>query len=778
MPYEHLRLEKEAPLADRHPRTGRGTAAPTDPKGHGDALARSFRAVRDLTVDERDVGGFDDRRLLKIRLREGVGMLPAFEVIPGIEVVSQEARAVVLAFATDAGLDEVERRLTALARDGAVTRAELLYAIDGFDQWTPEDRMGAALRQQGFRDAPVQVLDVELWPQEQPLRRQAALGSFREFAVGLDVELLDQVVSPSLLMVRVRCTSEAAHLLLRNRDVRTIDLPPLHGLSVGVVLADVNRFPTVGPPPDDAPMIGVLDSGLVTGHPLLATAVGDAQGFVLPNRSPDDSAPAWHGSFVAGLALYGDVSARIGEGAFTPSLRILSGRVFNHDGDDQTEFVENAVERAVRELSGQYGCRVFNLSYGDLNKVYDGRHVRGLAYTLDRLTRELGVLFVVPTGNLTELGLPDDPVAAFPQYLLDDSSRLLDPATAINAITVGGLSRHEATREAQRHPDHIESRPISRRDCPFPLTRCGPSIGGAIKPDLVEHAGNIAVTRQPGRTDHRGLGVVSTNGGFAGGHAFKEDIGTSFAAPAVAHRASLLLRELPRASNHLLRALLGAHARWPEASASLLNPDDDPAGRDRAARLLGYGFVQDGALLQSLDNAVSLVAEERIANDQCQFFAVPIPDELWQGGRRTREVSVALAYSPAVRTTRLAYRMTRLKYSLVASDNLDSVIRAFQRNRDQGMGERATARWISGDARNCGTLQVSRWSFRQRLQGSLYVVVTRQDAPWSTVANEPEPYGLCVAITDLQNAESRLYAQIQAILRARVEQRARVRAGA
>lgn len=773
MAYEHLRLEKESPVTDRHRPRGFGARAPADPRGHGNALLRSFRAVREVAANE-DLGGFDDRKLLKIRLREGERQLPDFNLIDGLEVVSQEGHEVVLAFATAAALNLVEERLATLARDGRVTRKDLLFVIDAFEHWTPEDRTGAALAEQGLPQDGFCTLDVELWPQEQPARRQSTMESFTAFARELGAEILDRVVSASLLMVRLRCSREAAEQVLRYRDARTVDLPPRWGVALGTVAADVNRFPPPAQPDAEAPRIAVLDAGLVTGQPLLAPAIGHAQGYVLPHRSPDDADP-WHGTSVAGLALYGDIEGAIAGGGFVPSLFLVSGRVFNHDGDDQTEFVENAVERAVRDLHSGFGCRVFNLSYGDLNKVYAGGHVRGLAYTLDRLSRELGVVFVVSTGNLSLDGLPDDPIASFPDYLLEDRARLVDPATALNAVTVGGLARHEATRGQQQRTERIEDRPIARTGHPFPLTRSGPTVNGAIKPDFVDHAGNLAVVRLTGRTTHRGLGVVTTNGGFAGGHAFREEIGTSFAAPAVAHRAAKLLRRTPGASHNLLRALLGAHAKWPEPSVPLLNPNDNAEGREKLTRLLGYGCINDGALEQSLDNVVSLICEEQIGNDRCQFYAVPIPDDFWDGGRRTREVTVALAYSPAVRTTRLDYRMTKLKFNLVVANNLDEVAAAFQRNRDEGMPERGNNRWLSGEARQAGTLQVSRWTFKQRPRGQLFIVVTRQDAPWSTVNDDPEPYALCVSIADRANAQSRLYAQIQALLRARVEQRARAR---
>jgi hypothetical protein len=776
MAYEHLRLDKETPTTDRHRRQNKKPPfRPEDPRAFGSALLRGFRAAREVAANE-DLGGFDDRKLLKIRLREGERQLPEFEAIAGLEIVSQEGHEVVLAFATAAALDLVEGRLATLARDGQVTRKELLFVIDAFEHWTPEDRTGAALAEQGLPQDGLSTLDVELWPQDLLARRQSTMDSFTAFARERGAEILDRVISPSLLMVRLRCNRVTADQILRYRDVRTVDLPPRWGLAVGTVTADVNRFPQPAQPGADAPRVAVLDSGLVTGHPLLAPAVGHAQGYVLPNRSPDDADP-WHGTSVAGLALYGDIGAAIEAGEFIPSLFLVSGRVFNHDGHDQTEFVENAVDRAVRDLHAEFGCKVFNLSYGDHNKVYDRGHVRGLAYTLDRLTRDLGVLFVVSTGNLKLEGLPDDPLAAYPDYLLEDHARLLDPATALNAITVGGVARHEATHNAQRYQDAVEDRPIARTGHPYPLTRSGPSVNGAIKPDFVEHAGNLAVRRAGGGTVDRGLGVVTVNGGFAEGGAFREVAGTSFAAPAVAHRAAKLLRRVPDASQNLLRALLGAHAGWPAPAVPLLNPHNNADGCERLTRLVGYGCINDGALEQSLDNIVSLICEEQIGNDRCQFYAVPIPDELWDGRRRTREVTVALAYSPVVRTTRLDYRMTKLKFSLVVANSLDEVATAFQHNRDEGMPERDYNRWLSSTARQAGTLQVSRWTFKLRPPGQLFIVVTRQDAPWSIVNDDLEPYALCVSIADRDNLDSRLYAQVQALLRARVEQRARARVG-
>ena len=777
MPYDHLRLGREEPLTARH-RVQRNVPrfTPEDSRAFGTILRTKFEESNARNA-QADLGGFDNRRLLKITLRAGGKMLPQFDAIPGVEVVSQEAETIVLAFASEEGLQNFEARLATLSQSGDVTRKDILYAIEDFDRWTAADRKGAALREQGIPQRPEFMLDVELWPLDGAEQRRRLLDSFRQWAEQQGMERLDTLNQPSLIMLRLRCNQQQAGVLLEHRDVRTVDLPPRLGVAVEILATDISRFPDIPAPAADAPAVVVLDSGLATGHPLLGAAVGDAQGYVAPLLNAGDNVPNGHGSFVAGLALYGDVETCIRSGAFVPLLRLFSGKVFNDDGADQTEFVEKAVEQAVRYFHDEYQCRVFNLSYGDLNKVYEGRHLRGLAYTLDRLTRELDVLFVVPTGNFNENlhVLRND----YPNYLLDNSrARLLDPASALNALTVGGLAVKIASRDAQNHGTTIEDLPIAQTLQPAPFTRAGPSIGGAIKPDVVEEAGNLAVMRTGARTRHSGLGLVSMNSGFAAGSLFAEDIGTSYASPVVAHKVAMLSGRLPDASANLLRAVIGAHARWPQSSVQLLNPDDDTAGRKKLLRLLGYGRIDDQALYQSLDSTVTLLAEDAVGNDQHHFYELPIPDEFWSAGRRTREVTVALAYSPEVRTTRLDYRRSKLWFTLVVSTSLDEVVRAFTRGRADGMPERINNRLIPNADRKPGTLHMSRWTFRQPLGNGnrLFVVITRQDANWPIDQEAREPYALAVTVDDRENANINLYERIRMLLEARAQLRARARA--
>ena len=488
---------------------------------------------------------------------------------------------------------------------------------------------------------------------------------------------------------------------------------------------------------------------------------------------------AGHGTFVSGLALYGDVAEKIRSGQFIPQLQLFSGRVFNDDDLDETTFVEKSVEEAVRYFLQNYQCRVFNLSYGDMNKVYDGRHVRGLAYTLDQLSRELGVLFVVPTGNLRDDQLPADPVAEYPGYLLEPASRMLDPAPALNAITVGGLAILDATSDARRNEHTIEDVSIAKPLQPSPFTRSGMSVGDAVKPDFVEEAGNAAF--QPGRgIKKQGLGLVSMNAGFATGRPFRQDHGTSFAAPQVAHMAARLAHQFPDGSVNLVRSILACHAAWPDASVKLLNPAGKAPGRDKLMKLVGYGRIAKDAVFRSTPNVVTLYADDRIENNRTQFFEIPLPDELWGRGKRHRQISVALAYSPEMRTTRQDYRHTKLTFKLIEAESLKVVANAFTKGREEGLPEYRQGGEISETVRKAGTLQASSWSFKLAPKAAslrLFVVVTRQDSNLSMQQDAAESYALSIVISDRDNETVNLYERVSALVQARaqIRERARVR---
>lgn len=776
--YSHLTLEREVPVTEKRKGGNPRPSAPEDPAAHARGLkARVEDALRQTGGD---LGGFDDRRLFRFEVNKGFNPDDLRHVSPDIEFVSQEADTVVVAFVTKAALASFEARLVSMAQGNAVSYKQVIYALQGIDGWSADDRIGWALRRQGMPTAEPFLLDLELWPVDaRPAERNALWDAFRTWLAENGIEALDGVRQPGLLLQRVRCTRVQAERLLRHRDVRTVDLPPRYGLDLSVLATDIQEIPPVPSPPEDAPGIAVLDSGLATGHPLLAPAVGDVESF-LPGHGPDDE--HGHGTHVAGLALYGDVQEVLESGVFVPELRLFSGRILDRNNENETGFVENQVAEAVRHFHGQYGCRVFNLSFGDRNKPYLGGHVRGLALTLDTLSREFGVLFIVSAGNvprdqLTGLAWKDD----YPGYLSSADWALIDPATALNALTVGSIARFDRSYASVRYTNDPSEVPLARRDQPSPFTRHGPSAGGAVKPEVVAYGGNWALNTRGGANYlvGQGLGEVSTNLGFAGGNLFAADSGTSFSAPHVAHLAARMLVERPDASSDLLRALLLAHASVPPATSDLIHQPET------CRSVAGYGQIDRLALFRSVENDVSLVAVETIANKRHHFYEIPVPDDFLSSGRRVREIAIALAYTPAVRSTRVSYKASRIDFKLVAGSSIDDVSKMFSRATDkddyENIPELKTPD-CSGQVRGKGTVQKATWRFRQINKRSilktkrLFVVVTRNDYPWGEVLSlTEEHYALVICLRDRANESARLYTQLRSRLRVRQAGRAKVR---
>ena len=768
----HLELRREEPVVERRSRPAFPRVSPPDnPREHGAMLGERLQAARERA--ETDIGGYDERRLIKIALTDKIQPEQVARASADVEIVSQEEGTLLLAFATEQQLEDFEAKLASLAVGEGVTYQNVFYALQDLGHWSPEDRAGWALRRDGFPDTELFAIDVELWPVARGNHMDRMRRAFETWVEGCGGEVLDAVRQPYLTIYRIRCSSAVADELLRHRDVRTVDLPPRIGLEPILVRADVQQLDEVPDPPPDAPGIVVLDTGIAAGHPVLAPAVGDAQSFLTGASAADDHG---HGTFVSGIALYDDVAACLRNRRFVPELRLFSGRILDQRNQGDPNLIENQVEQAVRYFVENYGCRVFNLSYGDLNKPYLGRHVSGLAVTLDALSRELDVLFVVPTGNYE--GDDDGPAdwrAEYPGYLLGDTATLLDPAPALNALTVGSLARHERN---ERWPDDPAYRPVARTDQPSPFTRHGPSVNGAIKPDLVDYGGNLVVNvRAGGRpaAGRQGVGELSTSHDFAAGRPFSEDSGTSFAAPRVANAAANLLSELPDASVDLCRALLVAHARTPSPCVDLFTRNDETV-----RKVTGYGLVDRSALYRSLEECVTLWAEESIENRRHHFYEIPVPDA-WEGGRRMRELTVALAYRPNVRTTRIDYRAAAISFKLVPANMLDDVARWFDAAVDQDavakVKERDSGRSVPETIRSRGTVQASTWRFTQpsgaMRERSWFVVVTRNDPPWGqNLSSEHESYALTVTLTDRLAQQPRLYTRIEARLRARARARA------
>jgi len=797
--YKHLSITREILDNQRRTKNPPPFVTRSDLRGHGQKLNGYFATAAGQARTQ--IGSnVDSPFVLKLRYE---GALTFSNLTAhGLEFISQENKQLCVVFATEAGLARFADHLNKLGVLGAaLTYKQILEAIEGIEAWSAEDRMSWALTHFGLPQYENFMLDVELWPVEvanHPNRIRLTT-AFEDWLNGAGIRRLDRINLDSLLMYRVEVNSDHAQLLLNHRDVRLVDLIPATGISVQQLSRDINALPRDVPSPAvGASRVCILDSGINANHPLLRPAMAESASFV---DEEGDADQAGHGTAVAGVALYGDVEACDIGNFWQPRLWIYNAKVMkkcartgNAVYNEHT--LEASLTRAVEHFV-ELGCRIFNLSLGNSNAPYDGMHVRGLAYILDVLSRRHNILFVVSTGNFCGSVDPAVPVSSwrdeYPEYLLAEQSTIIDPAPAMSVLTVGSIARHNATTDTQRFPEIHQLSPAAEKQ-PSPFTRHGPSVKGAFKPELVATGGNLACPMRPTggqwRQVERGLGVLTFNHEFVGNTIFKEVSGTSLAAPYVTHLAGRLLNEYPESSANLLRAMLVNQAYLPDEVATTFSEDFRGAyradkstlNRDVARDLAGYGEVNESDLFRSSDNTVVLISEQTIEKDSCQFFELPLPADFLRKDLATRELTVTLAYSPAVRTTRLEYLATQISFRLVKGASLEEVQKHFNQANKADVEARnddaVSNRDISAQQRSRGTVQSSRWTFRRRNPNEKwFVVVVRQDREWNHPdVLDDEPYALVVTVADRDNENAQLYAQIQAMIVQQAEVREQERA--
>ena len=464
--------------------------------------------------------------------------------------------------------------------------------------------------------------------------------------------------------------------------------------------------------------------------------------------------------------------------------------------DCNADFDEKTIEKILADAVQYFvdlGCRIFNLSLGNSNAPYDGKHIRGISYVLDNLARQFDVLFVVSAGNFNGSEAPPVPRNSwreeYPEYLLRDESVIIDPAPALNVLTVGSLAKHNATVDAQRYPEISQLSPALENQ-PSPFTRHGPSIRGALKPDLVAFGGNLACPMRQGneqwKSDSRGIGVLTSNSAFVGSTLLKDVSGTSFAAPYVSHLAGRLLNEYPEASANLLRAMLVNHANLLEECKSIFSDEEikaykkDNNNRELPREIVGYGSVDEDTLYRSTEDAVVLISEDVIENNSHEFFELPLPKDFLRSNRGLRELRVTLSYTPEVRTTRLDYRASKISFNLVKGTSLDAIEKHFNKLTQDDVRKindtSVSNRNVSSEIRTKGTVQSSTWKLKQLSpRYTWFVVVTRQDSEWGKhVCKEKESYALVVTVTDRENEQATLYTEISQRIQEKERLRGRV----
>ena len=632
-------------------------------------------------------------------------------------------------------------------KSGVPPYASLFNAISEVREYLSEDRKGRLIREIEIDKTVRQAFDLELWHPGDIAQARLRAEQVRGVISQLGGRTVDDCINESVCLLRVIIDGSRVEELLELEQLAKLDLPPKPGLTTSEVSqSSIEDFLPVKKPAQNAPKVCVIDSGVASGHPLMAEAVGDA--ISLPSSIRMATDEHGHGTMVSGIALYGDVAECIRNHEFKPSLWLLSAKVTELvDGPlgkqmkfPDEQLISTQMRESIEYFHREYGCRIFNISLGDDRLVYDGGKPSIWAWTLDNMCRSLDVVIIVPVGNrwpVDDKVSPEDVLAEYPKYLMNKEFRLIEPATAAIPITVGSLANLETPHSTRDHGD-VGLKALAQVDSPSPFTRIGNGIGEAIKPELCEYGGNIVFDHRLKLLQRKNpdVEIVSLRHDHATGGLFTWDIGTSLAAPKVAHYAAQILATFPGASANLIRALLVSSASVPESATKVI----EPLGDNACLKVCGYGKPSLPLAINSFDDRVTLFAENELLGDHFHIYEIPLP-EVFRQTRGGRNISVTLAFDPPTRHTRKDYLGFSMKYWLVRGKTLREVVSIFKKTKP---GE-DKIEGISGTAYECslepghrlrenGTLQKGTFSISNNPReeyGDTYHLVVQCARNWS-----------------------------------------------
>ncbi|MEH0420390.1 S8 family peptidase [Streptomyces sp. B21-083] len=279
--------------------------------------------------------------------------------------------------------------------------------------------------------------------------------------------------------------------------------------------------------------VAVLDTGIDTTHPDLASQVVAEQDFSGSSSGPTDK--FGHGTHVASITA--GTGARDG-GKYkgvAPGAKLLNGKVLDDNGSGMDSGIIAGMEWAVAQ-----GADVVNLSLGG----EDMPGIDPMEETVNRLSAESDTLFVIAAGNDGESG----------------ESTVGSPGSADAALTVGSVDKSDVLADSSSR---------------------GPRVGdGGVKPDLTAPGVDITAAEAAGST----LSEWYPSG--IPGYLTLD--GTSMATPHVAGAAAILAQQHPDWTGERIKAVLTGSAK-PGSYSSF----QQGTGRTDVARALDQSVITE-----------------------------------------------------------------------------------------------------------------------------------------------------------------------------------------
>ncbi|MFK0378358.1 S8 family peptidase [Pandoraea sp. NPDC090278] len=700
----------------RSPRNVIRDAAPQRDRGqHG---MRLLKQLEDLSVDieeleaQRDALGLPVRRGLSIAIEfrprnayDYTGLEWKRDGTEILTVISHDDHDVVVLHVPDGKLSAFVKRvseyITQNAKDSDKPKNALLVnAIDQIrraafsELWTDSAALPEDEQKHWF----------QVWLRHTEGKAIGATNSFAKLAakVGIAVEP-GYVQFPGRLVVAAHGTrpafQQAMELLDMIAEVRFVepnadffvnDLTPAEQAEWAISLA---ARTTVGG--KDSPHVCILDTGVNNGHPLLEQALdADDIHAYHPEWPKDDH--IGHGSEMAGIALYGDLSAAL---ASTQSVelphRLESVKILPPNGVNPPKLwgavTIDSVSRV--EIANAKRSRVFAMmttSVGHLlgNPSEWSASVDQLAF--GRAALDIGApngkadgnvrvprLFVQSAGNV-----PWPEWVEYPDK--NAQSPVQNPSQSWNALTVGACTNLVDVGEAK----HKGSKVIAPAGQISPASTTSVLWSGSpwpVKPEVVAEGGNGSYDKY-GMVDigPDSLRVLSTSH-TPHDNTFSASGDTSAAAAEVARICAHLQARYPDYWPETIRALVVHGAEYTSAMQKTLPEQPKRDDREKLLRTYGYGMASLERSEFSTNHRPTLVLQREftpyikgdkgnITLGELQMHDLPWPaEELKALGPTHVELRVTLSYfvepNPSSRgwQSKFRYQSHALRFAVKAA---------------------------------------------------------------------------------------------------------------
>lgn len=651
------------PFAPERPRYGvpprkmeaKELPAPEDRTAHGLALDRSLREAQEAAIARRErqqvvVSGAPAG--LKIQFESAPNVPLKLETLShagqGIEVLSV-TRETTVSEAGDHTEAQTVERATVFVPDGKVG-----HFLKRFERYATEttktgkrphqssvDRISAlrlATMRALWTDAPEaypgpeEAIWWEVWLR---ISGGGELERFYEYCGQTDVRVKDRRLqfhdrivvlaygTAEQMSASVDVLNDLAELQRAKDTADFFADQPAHELGPWILdLAERTQ-----PPEPNAASVCVLDTGVNAGHPLLRPGLALEDCLTVdPTWGTHDHHAEGHGTSMAGLALYGDLTPLLaGKQPVPLRHRLESVKILPDRGSNEPDLYGAITADATAQVESRnpFRPRVFSMAVttdedrdrgqpsswsAAVDALAAGRSfdasTKGLVYFEDEATPRL---FVISAGNVdTRDGVA--PLTA-DHLTRSDAELVEDPAQAWNALVVGA-STHKVTLE---DPSLASWTPVAQPGALSPWSTTSVSFAKQWpnKPDIVMEGGNAVLGPSGEVLQCDDLSLLST-GPDPAEQPLTTTWATSPATAQVARLGAIVATHYPSFWPETIRGLLVHAARWSPAMLGHLDDARTKSARAALLRRYGYGIPSLSRVLQSANDSATLIAQGTI----------------------------------------------------------------------------------------------------------------------------------------------------------------------